>query len=99
MKRIKQASKISQNERIKDIIPQIRKYTAEQVGGSEVIRCLRDSLIDGRLQWKKKKVPYRHQKILKERERKENIERRENLREQGIIKPKKNRRKNRSLKK
>ncbi|KAI5192709.1 hypothetical protein NEMIN01_2166 [Nematocida minor] len=87
------------NERIKDIIPQLRKYTAQRIGGSETIRCLRDTLKDVGLKWKKTKTPYRHQKVLRSREKKEEIETRESLREQGIIIKKKENRKEKIMKK
>lgn len=89
----------AKNERIKDIIPQIRKYTAQRIGGSETIRCLRDSLRETGLKYKKINHPYRHQRILKERERKQETETRESLREQGIIVKKKENTKERIYKK
>lgn len=87
------------NERIKDIIPQIRKYAAQRIGGSETIRCLRDSLKDAGLKCKKINHSYKHQKVVREREKKQEIETRESLREQGIIIKKKENRKQKILKK
>ncbi|KAI5167267.1 hypothetical protein NEIG_02148 [Nematocida sp. ERTm5] len=77
------------NERIKEIIPELRKYAAQRIGGSETIRCLRDSLKEVGLKEKKRNTPYRHQKVVKTREAIEIVKTRESLREQGIILKKK----------
>ncbi|KAH9385145.1 uncharacterized protein NEMAJ01_0041 [Nematocida major] len=85
MKRINGVPSASYTERIKDIVPQIRKYAAARIGGGETIRCLRDTLKEVGLKWKKQNVPYKHQKVLREREKKHAIEERDNLRDQGIM--------------
>ncbi|EHY64779.1 hypothetical protein NEAUS04_1241 [Nematocida ausubeli] len=72
------------NERIKEIVPELRKYAAQRVGGSETIRCLRDSLKEVGLKEKKRNTPYRHQKVERVREKTSEINMRESLREQGI---------------
>ncbi|KAI5186358.1 hypothetical protein NEHOM01_1412 [Nematocida homosporus] len=70
---------------IKELIPEIRRYAAGQIGGGETIRCLRDTLAQRGLKFPKRNIPYRHQKVIRERNKNEFEQERESLREQGII--------------
>lgn len=76
---------MTQRETIREILPQIRKYTAAAIGGAEVIRSLRDTLSVLGLKDKKRNIPYRHQKILREREEKEKEQEKKRLVEQGLV--------------
>ncbi|OAG30013.1 hypothetical protein NEDG_01560 [Nematocida displodere] len=74
-----------QKERPRDLIPEVRKYISKRIGGSEVIRTLRDTLDVLGVKPKKKSTTYKHRKVLAERESKAFDERRESLRDQGVI--------------
>jgi len=72
-------------ETLNEIIPQLKKYLVKKSGGSEVVRALRDTLAPLGLSLKKKNAPYKHQKVVREREMKEFEKRRQKLREDGIV--------------
>lgn len=72
-------------KRVREIIPEIRKYMTQKTGGAEVIRSLRDTLGPLGLKYRSRNVPYRHQRVLWERADQEREENRQTLHDQGIF--------------